>query len=133
MGYNTSALATYIHHIVQETQGKESIKIDLSGWLDPDRDLCLSSWAKETCYEEDWGWGEIGAGSGERGNGGDGKKAEAVRKPSFDPLWNLGLFMPRREDGEIVVAMSVRREEVEGVKWELEEGVGKGLGAWVDV
>lgn len=70
--------------------------------LDLSTDIVMSSWAKEKCYELDFG-GLLG-------------KAEAVRRPQFEAWESLGYFMPKRLDGEIAVALCLRKEDMERLK-----------------
>ena len=68
----------------------------------PGQDVRLSSWAKEDCYELDFGFGQ----------------PEAVRRPRFTDGAREGLvyFLPRTPDGEIVVGISLREEDLELLK-----------------
>ena len=59
----------------------------------------MSSWAKEKCYELDFG-GLLG-------------KAKAVRRPSFEAWEGLCYFMPRTLDGEIAFAICLRDDDAQ--------------------
>ena len=68
----------------------------------PPTDIRMSSWAKEDCYDLDFG-GVLG-------------KPEAVRRPSF-PAWEgLVYLLPKRLDGEIAVALCLREEDMGKLK-----------------
>lgn len=68
----------------------------------PELDVRLSSWAKETCYELDFG---LGYGIG---------RPEAVRRPRFTGIAREGLvyLLPKSLDGEIVVGACLRNEDL---------------------
>jgi hypothetical protein len=70
----------------------------------PELDIRLSSWAKENCYDLDFGFG-IG-------------KPEAVRRPRFAAGAREGLvyFLPRALDGEIAVGVCLRDDDLERLK-----------------
>ncbi|KAF3762263.1 hypothetical protein M406DRAFT_45677 [Cryphonectria parasitica EP155] len=70
----------------------------------PDLDVRLSSWAKERLYEVDFG---VFLG-----------KPGAVRRPRFERGAREGLvyFMPRGMDGEMVVGVCLREEDMERLK-----------------
>ncbi|EED14700.1 trichothecene 3-O-acetyltransferase, putative [Talaromyces stipitatus ATCC 10500] len=68
----------------------------------PELDVRLSSWAKENCYNLDFGFG----------------LPLAVRRPRFTDGSREGLvyFLPKAPDGEIVVGICLRRDDMERLK-----------------
>lgn len=62
-------------------------------------DIKMSSWAKEQCYDFDFG-SVLG-------------KPIAVRRPAFEAWEGLAYMMPKKPDGEIAVALCLRREDIE--------------------
>lgn len=100
LGYNTRALAT----LLNRTPDKSIIS--LTATLDSSADIMLSSWAQLDCYELDF---DLGLG-----------KPEAVRRPRFDPVESLIYLMPRTPDGEIVVAICLRDEDMERLRADAE-------------
>ncbi|KAK9238494.1 transferase [Lipomyces kononenkoae] len=68
----------------------------------PELDVRLSSWAKEKCYCLDFGFG----------------LPAAVRRPRFTDGAREGLvyFLPKRLDGQIVVGICLREEDMERLK-----------------
>ena len=96
LGYSTSALATMIHRSVDKNV------INVTATMDLSKDIMLSSWVKEGCYELDFG---LGLG-----------KPEAVRRPSFVPVESLFYLMPKRLDGEIVAMLCLREEDMDRLK-----------------
>lgn len=68
----------------------------------PELDVRLSSWAKEKCYDLDFGFG----------------KPVAVRRPQFIVGAREGLvyFLPKRSDGEIVVGICLREDDMKRLK-----------------
>ncbi|KAK9234042.1 hypothetical protein V1525DRAFT_414391 [Lipomyces kononenkoae] len=62
----------------------------------------LSSWARQNFYELDF---NLGLG-----------KPEALRRPKFFPVENLIYILPRRLDGELVVAICLRGEDMDWLK-----------------
>ena len=68
----------------------------------PEFDVRLSSWAKEQCYDFDFGFG----------------KPAAVRRPRFVDGAREGLvcFLPKTLEGEIVVGVCLRDEVLERLK-----------------
>jgi hypothetical protein len=97
LAYRTQALATYMHRWPEKRTG-----ISLTATLDLTKDIMMSSWAKEGCYDLDF---DLGIG-----------KPEAVRRPRFDPFESLGYFMPRARDGEIAVGVCLREEDLERLR-----------------
>lgn len=74
----------------------------------PELDVRLSSWAKEQCYDLDFGFG----------------RPKAVRRPRFVEGAREGLvyFLPKTLDGEIVVGVCLRDEVMERLKQDEEFG-----------
>ena len=68
----------------------------------PELDVRLSSWAKEKCYDFDFGFG----------------KPKAVRRPRFMEGAREGLvyFLPKTLDGEILVGICLRDEDLDRLK-----------------
>lgn len=96
LAYGTRRLATLIAR--HETTSSHSFAANSV----PELDVRLSSWAKERCYELDFGVGEV----------------VAVRRPAFREGAREGLvyFLPRKGDGEMVVGVCLRGEDVERLK-----------------
>ncbi|KAF4457047.1 trichothecene 3-O-acetyltransferase [Fusarium austroafricanum] len=90
----TQALITY----QRNSKGATSATADAN----PSTDVMLSSWAKLGCWEYDFGFG-LG-------------KPESVRRPIFEPFESLMYLMPKRPDGEITAALSLRDEDMETLK-----------------
>uniref|UniRef100_A0A060T6C0 ARAD1C18326p n=1 Tax=Blastobotrys adeninivorans TaxID=409370 RepID=A0A060T6C0_BLAAD len=65
---------------------------------DPTVDISISSWSKVDAYNLDFG---LGLG-----------KPEAVRRPKFTPVESLVFFMPRAPNGEVVVGMCLREDDL---------------------
>jgi len=95
IGVKTRALATLLHVV------PDNAAISLTATIDPPVDLMVSSWAKPDCYHLDFG---LGLG-----------KPTAARRPRFVPVEGLVYFMPRSRDGEIVVAICLRKEDMENL------------------
>ena len=72
----------------------------------PDRDYCMSSWGKWPVYGNDFGKG-LG-------------KPEFVRRPRLTGMEGLGFVMPREVDGRLVVAVSLKEENMERLKGDKE-------------
>ncbi|KDR77104.1 hypothetical protein GALMADRAFT_210241 [Galerina marginata CBS 339.88] len=101
LGHRTRALATLLSRSPDKNVASVTATLDLSA------DLMVSSWAKEKCYELDFGF--------ELAGGGDGRP-EAVRRPRFVPVESLIYLMPRRGDGEVVVGMCLRDVDLDGLR-----------------
>lgn len=74
----------------------------------PELDVRLSSWAKERCYEFDFGFG----------------KPRAVRRPSFVDGAREGLvyFLPKTREGDIAVGVCLRDEDLGRLRRDTEFG-----------
>ena len=94
--YRTLALATVLARSPDKSQ------ISFVANVEPAKDVMLSSWAKLDCYDLDF---NLGLGT-----------PEAVRRPRFDPVEGLIYLMPRRRDGEIVVGICLRNEDLDRLK-----------------
>ncbi|KAK6347350.1 hypothetical protein TWF696_007418 [Orbilia brochopaga] len=92
LSYMTRAMATYLHRAADKTT------INITARLDLAKDIMLSSWAKLPCYEFDFGMG-IGV-------------PEAIRRPQFTPVESLMYLMPRKADGEIVLTLCLREDDM---------------------
>ncbi|KAF1985599.1 trichothecene 3-O-acetyltransferase [Aulographum hederae CBS 113979] len=82
----------------------------------PALDVRLSSWAKERCYEHDFGPG-LG-------------KPTVVRRPRFERGAREGLvyFLPKTRDGEIVVGVCLREDDMERLR---SDGEIRRWGRWI--
>lgn len=96
MAYRTSGLATVLRRSSDKT------KMSFTAAIDPSTDISFSSWAKINLYDLDF---NLGLG-----------KPEAVRRPGFDPVESLMYIMPRRSDGELVVGICLRDEDMAGLR-----------------
>ncbi|KAK8219634.1 hypothetical protein M8818_000608 [Zalaria obscura] len=96
LAYNTRAFATALHHTKDKATLSPSKPLDLSS------DVMLSSWAKYDMYSLDF---NLGLGS-----------SESIRRPQFFPAEGLLYALPRKHDGEITVAICLRKEDMEGLK-----------------
>ncbi|KAI4155885.1 MAG: hypothetical protein LQ340_000665 [Diploschistes diacapsis] len=94
--YNTRALATHL------SRSPDKTTVSITATLDLSLDVMLSSWAKLDCYDLDFG---LGLG-----------KPEAVRRPQFVPVESLIYLMPKALDGEIVVAVCLRDDDMDGLR-----------------
>lgn len=103
LAYRTRALATYMHRWPEKRSG-----ISLTAALDLSKDIMMSSWAKEDCYDLDF---SLGLG-----------KPEAVRRPRFDAFESLGYLMPKTLNGEITVGICLREEDLERLRGDEEFG-----------
>jgi hypothetical protein len=77
---------------------ENSSKVSFTARQKYDTDIALSSWAKVSAYDWDFG---LGLGS-----------PVAVRRPGFLPVESLMYIMPRDRDGSTAVAMCLREEDV---------------------
>ena len=100
LAYRTRALATAFH------RNPDKSAFSLTAAVNPSTGISLSSWAKVGLYDLDF---NLGLG-----------KPEAVRRPRFDPVESLGYIMPERPDGELVVGICLREEDMEGLKADAE-------------
>ncbi|KAH7174893.1 acetyltransferase [Fusarium flagelliforme] len=87
----------FVSHIAKHP-GTLSVTADAN----PSTDIMLSSWAKTGWWNYDFG---LGLG-----------KPESVRRPIFEPMESLMYLMPKRPDGEITAALSLRDEDMEILK-----------------
>jgi hypothetical protein len=89
----TQSLITFL------AQAPENLsKVSFTARQKYDADIALSSWAKVSAYDWDFG---LGLGS-----------PVAVRRPGFLPVESLMYIMPRDCDGSTAVAMCLREEDV---------------------
>lgn len=93
LAYQTVALATRI------SRGED---VSFAGKSNPELDVRLSSWAKESFYDLDFGFG----------------KPEAVRRPRFVEGAREGLvyFLPKAANGEIAVGVCLSNEDLDRLK-----------------
>lgn len=98
--HQTRSLATYL----DRTPNKALYSF--SATVNPSSDWMLSSWSKVNAWEWDFGLG--------LGN------PVAVRRPLFTPFECLGYLMPKRPDGEVSAAISLRDEDMERLKGDVE-------------
>ncbi|KAM0427859.1 hypothetical protein ACHAPT_007318 [Fusarium lateritium] len=94
--FRTQAFATKLH------QTSDKSIFSLTAGADPSADIMLSSWAKVGCYGLDFGFG-LG-------------KPESVRRPRFEPFECLMYLLPKRPDGEVTAAISLRDVDMERLK-----------------
>ena len=92
LGRDTRALATFLERTPDKTVVSFAATLDLSS------DLMISSWVKVDCYGM-----EFGLGMG---------KPEAVRRPRFIPFESLVYLLPKGPDGEIIVGLCLRHEDL---------------------
>lgn len=92
----TQELATVIRRSLDKS------KISFTARIDPSTDISFSSWGKARLYDLNFG---LGLG-----------KPEAVRRPRFEPVESLMYIMPVSPDGEVVVAMCLRDEDLEALR-----------------
>lgn len=93
---STKELATLV------SRAEDKTKIMMSGPIDPAVDIQISSWTNLNCYDLDF---NLGLG-----------KPVAVRRPTFIPCTGLIYFLPKRGDGQINVAMSLRNDDLAQLK-----------------
>jgi hypothetical protein len=109
LGQSTRALVTTLSRSRDKSAVSVTAKLDLSS------DIMLSSWAKENFYELDF---NLGLG-----------KPESVRRPQFFPVESLIYIIPKRLDGELVVAICLRDGDMERLRVDDEFGkYGKYIG-----
>jgi len=96
LGFRTRALATFLTRIPDKSI------VSFTATIDTSSDVMFSSWSKENCYELDF---NLGLGT-----------PEAVRRPQFDPVESLMYLMPKRQDGDIALAICLRDEDMERLK-----------------
>jgi len=100
LAHDTRALATLLH------RASDKSKIDVTAKLDLSTDIMLSSWTKERCYDFEF---NLGLG-----------KPEAVRRPQFSPVESLMYLMPKRRDGEVVLGLCLRDEDMDQLRADTE-------------
>lgn len=93
LGEDTRIMMTKLHR----SPLKDSVNVSVA--IDGSRDIALSSWGKQASYSLDFG---LGLG-----------KPESVRRPQFVPVEGLLYLMPKRLDGEIAVAVCLRKEDLD--------------------
>ncbi|KAH7110829.1 transferase family-domain-containing protein [Dendryphion nanum] len=106
LSYDTRVLMTKLHR----SPLKDTVTV--SATFNGSKDIMLSSWAKEKSYALEFG---LGLGT-----------PVAVRRPQFVPYEGLLYLMPKRLDGEILLAACLREEDLETLKtddWFLRFGV----------
>ena len=94
--YQTRSLATYLSRCPDKDTVSFTASLNLSS------DIAMSSWAKLHSYTLDFNL--------RLGN------PEAVRRPLFIPVEGLGYLLPRNLDGEMVVALCLREEDMARLK-----------------
>ncbi|CAG8957422.1 hypothetical protein HYFRA_00011403 [Hymenoscyphus fraxineus] len=92
LAYKSRALATFLN------RSPDKSIVAFTAMVDPSTGIMLSSWAKLDSYDLDF---NLGLGP-----------PESVRRPQFFPVESLMYLLPRRADGEIVVAMCLRDEDM---------------------
>ncbi|KAL1597196.1 hypothetical protein SLS60_008778 [Paraconiothyrium brasiliense] len=95
LGYSARKAATMLH---QQLRANKPDVVTVTRAKLPAMDIKMSSWAKEDCYNFDFG-GALG-------------KPEAVRRPNFEGWEGLAYLMPKSRDGEIAVAVCLRDEDL---------------------
>lgn len=105
LDYRARHDATKLHQKLQA--GQLSAEVATRGKIPP-MDIKMSSWAKEQCYDFDFG-GELG-------------KAEAVRRPSFEGWEGLAYLLPKARDGEIAAAVCLRDADLRKLREDEEFG-----------
>eukprot|EP01087_Luapelamoeba_hula_P007715 TRINITY_DN1890_c0_g1_i1.p1 TRINITY_DN1890_c0_g1~~TRINITY_DN1890_c0_g1_i1.p1 ORF type:complete len:493 (-),score=51.09 TRINITY_DN1890_c0_g1_i1:33-1511(-) len=99
LAYRTRALATKLQrHPSDQTKASATFVPP----IDMTTGLMLSSWSKVNCYDLEFGL-QLGV-------------PEAVRRPRFITVPSLGYLLPRRQDGEIGVAICLPTKELELLK-----------------
>jgi hypothetical protein len=86
--------------MIRDAEDKSTVSF--TAGIDPSTDLLMSSWANPSFYGMDFG---LGLGT-----------PEAVRRPRFAPVEGLGYLMPKSPSGEIVVALCLRDEDLQGLR-----------------
>jgi trichothecene 3-O-acetyltransferase len=108
VGHSTRALATAL------SKAEDRRAFNVMSRIHSATDVILSSWSAVQAYEMDFGLG-LGV-------------PEAARRPAFTPVESLMYLLPRRGDGEVVVAVALREEDLEKVR---EDGEFKTYGKYV--
>lgn len=92
LGQTTREYATLLHRAAD----KDSVSANA---LDLDRDLMVSSWAGQRSYSFDFGFG-LG-------------RPLAFRRTLMPPVPSLGFLLPKRPDGEVVLNICAREDDLE--------------------
>ncbi|KAI1269667.1 putative trichothecene 3-O-acetyltransferase [Xylariaceae sp. FL1019] len=93
LAYDARSLAT----LVSRTPDKSTLSL-LGGDFDMARDVMINSWVNQNAYELDFG---LGLGT-----------PDVVRRPRFDAFQGLVYLLPKRQDGEIGVAVCLSEEDM---------------------
>ncbi|CAO3645841.1 unnamed protein product [Cunninghamella echinulata] len=88
------------------TNAEDKNQISITANLDASKDIMLSSWCKVDCYQMDF---NLGLG-----------QPEAVIRPHFTPVESLIYLLPKNVDGDIVVAICLRDEDMDQLKNDIE-------------
>lgn len=100
IAHATKALATALHL----TSDKH--RINVTSQINNSTDIMISSWSKLTCYDYDFNL-HLGT-------------PEAIRRPRFQPYPGLIYLLPKRLNGEIVVAISLLTNDMKQLTEDLE-------------
>jgi trichothecene 3-O-acetyltransferase len=100
LGWRTRALATFARSL-QDKNG-----FSFAAAIDTTADLMISSWSKVDLYGLDF---NLGLGN-----------PVSVRRPQFEPVESLIYFLPKKQDGEVAVAISLREEDMKRLKKDTE-------------
>ncbi|EAU85835.1 trichothecene 3-O-acetyltransferase [Coprinopsis cinerea okayama7 len=104
LNHATRALATLMQRTPPASRGNISLTANMS----LAHSIMLSSWSKPPLYSLDFG---LGLG-----------KPVSVRRPQFTPCESLLYLMPKREDGEVSLAVCLKEEEMEQLRTDEEFG-----------
>jgi trichothecene 3-O-acetyltransferase len=96
LAQHTRALITFLEHSDDKAAAYVTASLNL------DVDLMYSSWSKVDCYSCDFA---LGLGM-----------PESVRRPLFEAVNSLLYAMPKRPDGEVSVAISLREDDMSRLK-----------------
>lgn len=94
--HRTRSLATYISRRLGDPG------VGLTATVNPSSDVMLSSWSKVAGFDLDFNLGQ--------------GHPLAVLRPQFTPFESLMYLMPKRPDGAICAAVSLRDEDLERIK-----------------
>jgi len=101
LGYSTRARATALNRSTDKGITVVPTTMDLSS-----SDMSISSWANKKLYDLDF---NVGLG-----------KPESVRMPKSFPAESFLFILPKRPDGELVVVISLRDEDMERLRMDEE-------------